>query len=326
MLCRSSSDGICIPIPQYPLYSASIPLLGGSPVHYYLNEEKNWELEIKELARSVTEARKKGITPRALVVINPGNPTGQCLQLQNMKEIIDFCFHERLILMADEVYQENVYVKDYHPFYSFKKVLWDLGPKYRNDFELLSFHSVSKGFIGECGKRGGYCEMTNIDEEVRDEYYKLASINLCPNIIGQIMVGLMVNPPREGSDSYPLYIKERDAIYNSLKRRASLVCNALGQLEGVTCTVSEGAMYAFPKISLPPRAVEAALKSDKAPDAFYCLELLDKTGVCVVPGSGFGQRDGTWHFRTTFLPKEDDLKDVLQHIKVFHQQFIDKYR
>jgi len=211
------------------------------------------------------------------------------------------------------------------PWHSFKKVLWDLGPKYRNDFELLSYHSVSKGFIGECGKRGGYCEMTNIDERVKEEYYKLASINLCPNVIGQIMVGLMVNPPKKGSDSYSLYIKERDAICNSLKRRARIVCEALGQLEGVTCAVSEGAMYAFPKISLSPKAVEEATKRGKQPDVFYCLELLGNTGVCVVPGSGFGQKEGTWHFRTTFLPKEDDLKDVLQHMKAFHQKFMDKY-
>jgi hypothetical protein len=99
-----------------------------------------------------------------------------------MESIIDVCHRERLVLLADEVYQENVYVS-HKSFVSFKRVLHDMGPRYANQ-ELMSFHSVSKGFVGECGKRGGYVEMTNIDEDVLQEYYKLCSINLCPNVLG----------------------------------------------------------------------------------------------------------------------------------------------
>eukprot|EP01121_Diplochlamys_sp_Union-15-3_P002051 TRINITY_DN1177_c0_g2_i2.p1 TRINITY_DN1177_c0_g2~~TRINITY_DN1177_c0_g2_i2.p1 ORF type:complete len:161 (+),score=24.91 TRINITY_DN1177_c0_g2_i2:78-560(+) len=159
-----------------------------------------------------------------------------------------------------------------------------------------------------------------------DEYYKLASINLCPNTIGQLIVGLMVNPPKAGTESYATYVQETEAIYNSLKRRAKLVCETLSHLEGVSCQPSEGAMYAFPKITLSPKAVEAATKAGKNADAFYCLELLENTGICVVPGSGFLQKEGTWHFRTTFLPKEDHLTEVLEEMKRFHQKFMDKYR
>jgi len=84
-------------------------------------------------------------------------------------------------------------------------------------------------------------------------------------------------------------------------------------------------MYAFPRITIPPRAVEEAKKREMAPDMFYCSELLENTGVCVVPGSGFGQRDGTYHFRTTILPQEEVLQNVLQSIKSFHESFMQKW-
>ena len=90
-------------------------------------------------------------------------------------------------MLADEVYQENVYNKSEFPFYSFKKVAHEMGEKYR-DLQMVSYHSISKGFLGECGKRGGYYELQGFDQQVKDELYKLASISLCSNVTGQIMV------------------------------------------------------------------------------------------------------------------------------------------
>jgi len=314
-----------IPIPQYPLYSASIALLGGSQVGYYLNEEKNWGLEISELTKSIDAAKKKGIDCRALVIINPGNPTGQVLSQDNMKQVIDICQHYGLVLMADEVYQENVYIKETKPFHSFKKILRSMGSKY-NDFELFSFHSISKGFMGECGQRGGYVEVVGVNEEVKAQLYKLASILLCPNTAGQLLMEVMVNPPKEGEESYALYARERDAIYSSLKRRAQKLTTFLGTLEGVTCNPAEGAMYAFPQIRLPAKAVKEAESKGKRPDDFYAISLLDATGVCVVPGSGFGQKDNTFHFRTTFLPPEDQMDSVMNKFATFHKSFMQQYK
>jgi len=324
LLISNPKDGIMIPIPQYPLYSASIDLCEGCGIPYYLNEEKGWGLELTELERSISAARALGIRPRALVIINPGNPTGQCLDYKNMEGIVDFCKKNNIVLMADEVYQDNVYPKD-KKFVSFKKVLFDMGSRYEG-LELVSFHSVSKGMIGECGKRGGYLELVNFHKEVGDQLYKLASIGLCPNVVGQIVVDLMVHPPTPGQESYSLYQQERDNIYQSLRRRAALLADALNELEGVTCNPSEGAMYAFPRVRLPPKAVAAAAEVNMVPDTFYCVALLDATGVCVVPGSGFGQVDGTWHFRTTFLPGEDKIQSVVDRMSKFHRQFMDKYR
>jgi len=324
LVIRDHNDGILIPIPQYPLYSATIDMYGGAKVGYLLNEEAGWGLEIKELERSLQEAQKKGITTRALVVINPGNPTGSILQRKNMEEVIEFCHKNRLILMADEVYQDNIYYQD-QPFISFKKVLREMGDKYSN-FELASFHSVSKGFFGECGKRGGYMELVGMHPEVKSEVYKLASVSLCPNVIGQIIVDVMVNPPKQGDASYEQYISERDEIIASLKRRAALITDAFNKMEGVSCVPAAGAMYAFPKITLPQKAVDAARAAKREPDFFYCLALLDNAGVCVVPGSGFGQKEGTYHFRTTFLPPENKIQSVVDRMAVFHAKFMDQYR
>src|SRR5205823_5063951 len=150
--------------------------------------------------------------------------------------------------------------------------------------ELISFQSISKGYYGECGQRGGYMECVNMDEQVMAQLYKLASVSLCSNLSGQVLTGLTCNPPEQGDESYDLFVKERDGILSSLKRRAQKVYEHMVKLEGVTCQTAQGAMYAFPNIQLPQEAVDEAKKQGKAPDVLYCLELLDSTGLCVVPG------------------------------------------
>ncbi|KAF7728527.1 hypothetical protein EC973_005931 [Apophysomyces ossiformis] len=325
MLTEHNKTGIMIPIPQYPLYSATLSLVDAVPVEYYLNEKAAWGLDIADLKRSVDSSRAKGVDVRALVIINPGNPTGQCLTEENMRQIIDFCHQERLVLLADEVYQTNIYQPESRPFHSFKKVLRSMGEKYHNQ-ELFSFHSTSKGMVGECGRRGGYLECVNIDEAVLEQLYKIASISLCPNVHGQIMVDLMTNPPVEGDESYPQYKSEVDAIFGSLKRRAAKLAACFNNLEGATCNEAEGAMYLFPRITLSSKAIAAAKDAGMAPDAFYAMAMLESTGVCVVPGSGFGQESNTWHFRSTFLPEEHLFDDFCDKIVKFHKQFMGKYR
>lgn len=96
--------------------------------------------------------------------------------------------------------------------------------------------------------------------------------------------------------------------------------------QGVTCNTAEGAMYCFPRLEMPEKAIQAAEKMGKPVDFMYCLRLLESTGVTVVPGSGFGQARGTWHFRTTFLPPESDMDGVVEAITRFHKQFMDEYR
>ena len=180
-LIAQTSDAVMIPIPQYPIYSALATLLDGKYVGYYLDEEAGWAPSLGELERAITEARALGLSPRSLAIINPGNPVGNVMTYDQLAMVIDFCKRERLVLLADEVYQENVYNPD-RPFVSAKKVLKDLGSEY-DHFELVSYHSTSKGFIGECGRRGGYMELCGFDPEVKGQLVKLASSSLCANMV-----------------------------------------------------------------------------------------------------------------------------------------------
>ncbi|VAH02061.1 unnamed protein product [Triticum turgidum subsp. durum] len=316
LLIRNEKDGILVPIPQYPLYSASIALHGGSLVPYYLNESTGWGLEISDVKKQLEDARSRGIDVRALVVINPGNPTGQVLAEENQYDIVKFCKNEGLVLLADEVYQENIYA-DNKKFHSFKKIVRSLGYG-EDDLPLVSYQSVSKGYYGECGKRGGYMEITGFSAPVREQIYKIASVNLCSNITGQILASLVMNPPKASDESYASYKAEKDGILASLAR--------LSKLEGITCNKAEGAMYLFPQICLPQKAIEAAKAANKAPDAFYALRLLESTGIVVVPGSGFGQVPGTWHFRCTILPQEEKIPAIISRFTVFHETFMAEYR
>lgn len=323
-IIRGQSDGILVPVPQYPLYSAAISLFGGSLVPYYLEETANWGLDIQNLHQSVAEARARGITVRAMVIINPGNPTGQCLSEANLKEILLFCNQENLVLLGDEVYQQNVY-QDERPFISARKVLMDIGPPVSKQVQLVSFHTVSKGYWGECGQRGGYLEMTNIPPQTVDEIYKVASISLSPNVPGQIFLGVMVNPPKPADISYDQFIRESKAILGSLRKRAHIMTDGFNSCRNVVCNFTEGAMYSFPQIRLPPKAVEAAKSAGKVPDVFYCLKLLEATGISTVPGSGFGQKEGVFHLRTTILPAEEDMPGIMASFKKFNDQFMEQY-
>mmetsp|Transcript_46569 Transcript_46569/g.70286 ORF Transcript_46569/g.70286 Transcript_46569/m.70286 type:complete len:173 (+) Transcript_46569:818-1336(+) len=119
-------SGVMLPIPQYPIYSATIDLLGGHKVGYYLDETKGWDLNMEELERSLRDAKKRGIKVNSFVLINPGNPTGQVLSKKAVQDIVKFCAKHKLVLLADEVYQENVY-DDNAKFVSCKKAASDTG-------------------------------------------------------------------------------------------------------------------------------------------------------------------------------------------------------
>ncbi|ORE07729.1 PLP-dependent transferase [Rhizopus microsporus var. microsporus] len=317
--------GVMIPIPQYPIYTACLQLMGAEPVPYYLNEQKNFAVDLSRLEKSLRMAREQNVNVRALAVINPGNPTGQCLPKENIREVIQFCHENGLIAMADEVYQANVFHPQDHPFHSFKKVLRSMGPKYDNQ-ELFSFHSTSKGMVGECGRRGGYVECVNIDPAVLQELYKIFCMFSCANVQGQIMVDLMTNPPTEGDASYPQFKAEIDAIHTSYHRRAKRLTDCFNRLEGVVCEEAKGAMYLFPRITLPSKAIREAKRAGMSPDSFYAMALLEATGVCVVPGSGFGQEPGTLHIRCSFLPEESLFDTFCKNIERFHKEFMTKYK
>jgi len=330
LLTNKENDGYMIPIPQYPLYSATIELYGAKQVNYFLDEKNNWQLNALELERSLEEARQNGINTVAIAVINPGNPTGAVLSKENIRMVIRFAKEHKLAILADEVYQENVYAPGLK-FHSFAQIMHELGEK---DVTLFSFHSVSKGFLGECGHRGGYLEIRNMPDDVYAEMIKLQSIGLCSNVDGQLVTYLMTAPPQPGDESYELYQKERGAILGDLKEKAEILGRGLAAIEGMHTHIPQGAMYAFVRFDLPhpkgidPEAMtpEERHKYEAARDNKYCLRLLEDTGICVVPGSGFGQQPGTLHFRTTFLPPKEDITALVEKMKKFHVSYVEKIK
>ena len=168
-------------------------------------------------------------------------------------------------------------------------------------------------------------ELHNIDSYVQAQLYKLASSGLCSNIPGQIMVSLMVKGPDPEDESYKQFAEEEAEIFEGLKRRSKKLVDGLKAADGISCNPADGAMYAFPSVVIPPKAIEYAEHRGIAPDALYVLSLLDETGICVVPASGFGQKEGRFGFRTTFLPPDDKMEEAVQKLIAHHKLFTARY-
>lgn len=326
VLSYDERSGFLIPIPQYPLYTATIALNRAVPIGYYLDEAHSWSTDPKQIRQLIKENNDKGIKIKALVVINPGNPTGAILKEKDIEDIINIAAEHGMVIIADEVYQENVF---HGEFVSVKKVLSKLlesNPELYAHVQVASLHSTSKGVSGECGQRGGYMELVGFTKEVRDVIFKLTSINLCSVVSGQSLVELMINPPKEGDHSYPLYHKETSRIHNDLRERADSLYEAFTKMKDITCNKPEGAMYLFPRLNFDkenyPKLFELSEKTNTVLDEIYCEELLEATGICCVPGSGFGQVPGTYHLRTTFLPPGTEWINSWEN---FHREFVNKY-
>jgi len=321
-LIKDPSCGVMIPIPQYPIYSALLSLNNGQKVDYFLDEKKEWGLNLDEMERSLKDAKARGVNVCAFVLINPGNPTGQVLSPQEVREVLQFCSRNNLVLLGDEVYQENIY-REGDEFYSCRKAAQDLGMVEDNSIELMSFHSVSKGVTGECGQRGGYLEMVGIDNDVKGLLYKLASAKLCSNVSGQAMVSLMCRGPNVDDVSYAKHEAEKKTLFDGLQSRANTVSRGLDSIPGFSCQPAAGAMYVFPKVTMPPGAIREAARVGMTADTLYSIDLLKEAGICVVPASGFGQEEGRYGFRTTFLPTEVD--SMIEKIKGHYEKFCAKF-
>lgn len=319
LISEPHKSGVLIPIPQYPLYTATLARFNGVPLPFHLNEAADWATSIHDIEAAIEKAHREGVTAKALVIINPGNPTGALLDEDTQIELVKLCEKHSLVLLADEVYQVNLHKPTTHPFTSFKKIVSQI----QSPVPLVSLHSISKGVSGECGRRGGYFECTNFPADILDLIYKMVSVNLCPPLSGQIGVDTMIRPPNPGEESYDLWKKETDEIHATLAYRTKTMSGRLNALPGVSCVDSPGALYLYPQIRLPDEAIEAAREAGKAPDAFYALQLLHDTGICVVPGSGFGQKEGEWHYRLTCLCP--GVEDYVRKLEKFHEKFLQRY-
>uniref|UniRef100_A0A7S1QQ10 Aminotransferase class I/classII large domain-containing protein n=1 Tax=Neobodo designis TaxID=312471 RepID=A0A7S1QQ10_NEODS len=323
-LVDSAKDGVMIPIPQYPLYTAQLALLGGTVVPYYLDEAKAWAFTVDELEQAYAKAKDSGVTPHAFVLINPGNPTGQVLDRSVLEQIVDWAHKRQLLIISDEVYQENIYAAG-KKFHSMREVALTAKGNIPHEVQVASLHTVSKGMIGECGRRGGYMELLNVPHDARAQIEKLCALQLSPNNWGQLMTYFMVARPQPGDASYESFNAEYNHIFEGLKERATLLVDSLNALPGVTCNEIEGALYAFPSLHLPEKYKQQAVARGEAPDFAWCMGLLEEQGVVTVPGSGFRQVEGTNHVRLTILPPKHEMADVTTRITNYHKKLMAEF-
>uniref|UniRef100_A0A8C4I123 alanine transaminase n=1 Tax=Dicentrarchus labrax TaxID=13489 RepID=A0A8C4I123_DICLA len=316
----SPKTGVLTPVPCHCTTTLSIMGLGAVVIPYYLSEEQGWELQVEELDRALESA--KGVcNPVALYVINPGNPSGHIQRRKSIQEVIRFVSEKKLFLLADEVYQGCVYGEK-SEFISYKRVLAEMGPPLSDTVELASFHSASKGFMGECGMRGGYVELINLDPDVMKYIYKLFSKDSCAPVLGQIALDLMINPPQPGDPSYPLYNVETQNIRTMLVHNVKRAFEVVNSLPGFCCQPVEGGAFAFPRLHLPPKAIQKAKEVGLQPDTFYCIRLLEEAGVLISPGCEYGQKEGTHHIRFCIMTSEVMMEELLRRLTCFHTQFM----
>ncbi|XP_057713866.1 alanine aminotransferase 1-like [Corythoichthys intestinalis] len=316
----SPKSGVLMPVPGHTTTPLSVETLGGVVVPYFLDEECGWEIGVDELRRALDSAR--GVCqPVALYVINPGNPSGHVQSRKSMEEVIRFVAENKLFLLADEVYQSSIYDAE-REFVSYKKLLWELGPPLSHTLELASFHSASKGLLGECGLRGGYVELLNIDPAVMPYVQQSFHMVTCSPVYGQIALALMAKPPQPGDPSYPLYKHETECARSTLLDNVKRVHQVLNSLPAIRCQPVQGGAFAFPRLLLTPKAISKAKEVGMQPDTFYCVGLLEETGLFVSPGSEYGQKEGTYHIRICIMTSADIMEELLRRLSAFHLQFM----
>jgi alanine-synthesizing transaminase len=284
-------DELLLPSPDYPLWTATTSLSGGTPVHYRCDEANGWMPDLDDLRSKITP-RTKGI-----VVINPNNPTGALYSDELLREIVAIARRHGLVILADEVYDKVLYDDVRHT------AIGSLS----QDVLTLTFNSLSKSYRS-CGYRAGWMVVSG-DKKPAADYIEgltmLSNMRLCANVPGQYAIQTALG----GYQS----INELIAPGGRLRRQRDVAYDLITAIPGVSCVKPQAALYMFAK--LDPKVYPIA------DDRQFFLELLQETRVMLVQGSGFNYPDNN-HFRIVFLPHEDDLREAIGRIA----KFLDNYR
>jgi len=287
----NDGDEVLLPSPDYPLYTAGVALSGGTPVHYVCDEQSGWFPDIEDI--------KKKITPRtkAIVVINPNNPTGALYPVEVLQQIVDIARQHELVVFADEIYDKTLYDGVTHTSIA----------SLADDVLFVTFNGLSKNYRS-CGYRAGWMVVSGERRHARD-YIEglnmLASMRLCSNTPGQLAIQTALG----GYQS----IKDLVAPGGRLCRQRDLAYELLSQIPGVSVVKPRAALYMFPR--LDPKLYPIA------DDQQFAYELLAEEKVLIVQGTGFNW-SAPDHFRLVFLPNSDDLTDAIGRIA----RFLDHYR
>ncbi|KAM3875802.1 alanine aminotransferase 2-like [Diretmus argenteus] len=317
-----TQTGVLTPIPCPHTLPMLLDEAGVTLVPYHLREDQGWAVELEQLQLTLRSARGR-CRPRAIYISNPGNPTGHVQDRKSIEEVIRFAASEGLFLLVDEVYQDSVYGQG-REFVSYKKVLFEMGQKYSETVELASFHSLSNAIMGECGLRGAYMEVINMDPAVMTFLKNLQAAN-SPAVLPQLALELMVNPLILGDPSYETYTWE--ILFNqvTLAQNAQRAWEFLNDLPAMSCQPAMGGIYLYPLLDVPPGMIEQAKIVGVEADVLYCRRLLEEEGVCVGPGCDNGQADKNYHLRICILVPPATLDQVLARLSSFHLRQLDTF-
>ena len=286
----SEGDEMLVPAPDYPLWTAVASLSGGKPVHYLCDEANGWMPNLDDIRAKVTSRTK------AIVVINPNNPTGALYSNELLLGIIEIAREHNLVIMADEVYDKVLYDGVKHT------ALASLA----TDVLTLTFNSLSKAYRS-CGFRAGWMVISGDKESARD-YIEginmLANIKLGSNVPGQYAIQTALG----GYQSIHDLVKEG----GRLRRQRDLAHELITAIPGVSCVRPQAALYMFPRLDPKMYPIQD--------DRQFFMEVLRATRVMLVQGSGFNYPDNQ-HFRIVFLPHEDDLREAISRLAKFLEQY-----
>ena len=286
----SEGDEMLVPAPDYPLWTAVASLSGGKPVHYLCDEANGWMPNLDDIRAKVTSRTK------AIVVINPNNPTGALYSNELLLGIIEIAREHNLVIMADEVYDKVLYDGVKHT------ALASLS----TDVLTLTFNSLSKAYRS-CGFRAGWMVISGDKESARD-YIEginmLANIKLGSNVPGQYAIQTALG----GYQSIHDLVKEG----GRLRRQRDLAYELISAIPGVSCVKPQAALYMFPRLDPKMYPIQD--------DRQFFMEVLRATRVMLVQGSGFNYPDNQ-HFRIVFLPHEDDLREAIGRLAKFLEQY-----
>ncbi|WP_426105073.1 pyridoxal phosphate-dependent aminotransferase [Massilia sp. TSP1-1-2] len=287
----NTGDEVLVPAPDYPLWTAAVSLSGGNPVHYVCDEQAGWYPDIDDMRRKITSNTK------AIVVINPNNPTGALYPREILLEIVELARQHQLIIMADEIYDKVLYDGCQH----------DSIASLADDVLFITLNGLSKNYRS-CGYRAGWMVVSGEKRHAKDYIdglNMLATMRLCANAPGQFAIQTALGGYQSINDLVGpggRLLKQRDIAHKLLT-----------DIPGVTCVKPKAALYMFPKLDPAMYPI--------ADDQQFAYELLSEEKVLIVQGTGFN-----WiapdHFRIVFLPNSDDLLDACGRIA----RFLDGYR
>ncbi|XP_044056151.1 alanine aminotransferase 2-like [Siniperca chuatsi] len=317
-----TQTGVLTPMPCPDTLPTLLDMSGVTVVPYQLMEDRGWAVDLGELHRALKTARGR-CKPRAIYISNPGNPTGHVQDRKTIEEVIRFAATEGLVILAEEVYQDSVYGQD-KEFISYKKVLFEMDKKYSETVELISFNSLSNAYMGECGLRGGYMELINMDPAVNN-YLRNMQATSSPPVLPQLALEVMVNPPSPGHPSYKTYTQEILHTLTTLSQNAQRACEFLNDLPGMNCQPAMAGVFLYPCLHLPPQMIEEAKMLGVEADVLYCQRLLEEEGLCLGAGCENGQKDQNYHIRLCVLAPPATLEEVLARLHSFHLRLLDRF-